>query len=150
MEALSPAETPEQLSADLSLQALSWPVTFYEEDGVRVFDTRPMIRSLTDDLNQHKDTHLLALRFMATLVCMAAEQCIALNPDRLPVVLSGGVFQNRFLLHGLTAELERLGYMVYTHHRISTNDEGICLGQLAIACTKRRIEHVSGNANENQ
>lgn len=139
VEALSPAETPEQLSADLSLQALSWPVTFYEEDGVRVFDTRPMIRSLTDDLNHHKDTHLLALRFMATLVCMAAEQCIALNPDRLPVVLSGGVFQNRFLLHGITSLLEENGFTVYTHHQVSANDEGIALGQLAIAGCGRKL-----------
>ena len=139
VEALAPAETPEQLSADLSLQALSWPVTFYEEDGVRVFDTRPMIRSLTDDLNHHKDTHLLALRFMATLVCMAAEQCIALNPDRLPVVLSGGVFQNRFLLHGITSLLEENGFTVYTHHQVSANDEGIEVGQLAIAGHRRTM-----------
>ena len=95
--------------------------------------------SLTHDLNHHKDTHLLALRFMATLVCMAAEQCIALNPDRLPVVLSGGVFQNRFLLHGITSLLEENGFTVYTHHQVSANDEGIALGQLAIAGHRRTM-----------
>lgn len=139
VEALSPAETPEQLSSELSLRTLSWPVTFYEEGSVRVFDTRPMIRSLIDDLNQHKDKHLLALRFMATLVCMAADQCTALNPDRLPVVLSGGVFQNRFLLHGITSLLEENGFTVYTHHQVSANDEGIALGQLAIAGHRRNM-----------
>ena len=139
VEALSPVETPEQLSADLSLQTLSWPVTFYEEDGVRIFDTRPMIRSLTDALKRHEDKHRLALRFMATLICMAAEQCIALNPDRLPVVLSGGVFQNRFLLHGITSLLEENGFTVYTHHQVSANDEGIAFGQLAIACCRRKL-----------
>ncbi len=139
VEALSPAETPEQLSADLSLQTLSWPVTFYEQDGIRVFDTRPMIRSLADDLKQHGDKHFLALRFMATLVCMAADQCIARNPDRLPVVLSGGVFQNRFLLHGITSLLEENGFKVYTHHQVPANDEGIAFGQLAIACHERNM-----------
>ncbi len=137
VESLSPAETPEQLSAGSSLRTLSLPVTFYGQDGMRIFDTRPMIRSLTDDLKQHKDKHLLALRFMATLVCMAADQCAALNPDRLPVVLSGGVFQNRFLLHGITSMLEENGFTVYTHHRVSANDEGIALGQLAIAGFRR-------------
>ena len=147
VEALSPTETPELLSSKprsrkllsvkFALQTLAFPVTFYEKNGSRIFDTRPMIRALTSDLHQHKDRHLLALRFMATLICMAADQCTALNTDRLPVVLSGGVFQNRFLLHGVTALLKENGFTVYTHHRVSTNDEGICLGQLAIACTKR-------------
>ena len=137
VEALSPAETPEQASA--SLQDLAWPVTFYEEDGVRLFDPRPMIRSIAgdpDSPNKKEHNGILALRFMATLVCMAADQCRALNPGRLPVVLSGGVFQNRFLLHGVTSLLEKDGFTVYTHHRVSANDEGLSLGQLAIACRK--------------
>ena len=136
VEALSPAETPEQLSA--GLRTLAYPVTFYEKDGIRIFDTRPMIRSLIDELDQHRDKRLLALRFMSTLVCMAADQCMTLNPDRLPVVLSGGVFQNRFLLHGVASLLEEKGFTVYTHHRVSPNDEGIALGQLAIAGCRRK------------
>ena len=124
VEALSPAETPEQLPSELSLRTLAWPVTFYEQDGIRVFDTRPMIRSLIDALKRHEDKHRLALRFMATLICMAAEQCIALNPDRLPVVLSGGVFQNRFLLHGITSLLEENGlYGVYSSSGIRKRRE---------------------------
>lgn len=138
VEALSPVETPEQLSAELSLQELAWPITFYEQNGIRIFDTRPMIRSLIDDLDQHKDRHFLALRFMSTLVCMAADQCMALNPEKLPVVLSGGVFQNRFLLHGVSSLLSENGFTVYTHHRVSANDEGIALGQLAIASCRQK------------
>lgn len=136
VEALSPIETPEQLSA--GLRTLTYPVTFYEKDGIRIFDTRPMIRSLIDELDQHRDKRLLALRFMSTLVCMAVDQCMTLNPDRLPVVLSGGVFQNRFLLHGVASLLEEKGFAVYTHHRVSANDEGIALGQLAIAGCRRK------------
>ena len=78
---------------------------------------------LLNDIRDRITPGATAIRFMNTLIRMAADQCQTLNPGRLPVILSGGVFQNRFLLHGLTAELERLGYMVYTHHRISTNDE---------------------------
>ena len=87
---------------------------------------------------------------MATLACMALNQCKVLNTDRLPVVLSGGVFQNRFLLHSVTGLLEENGFNVYTHQRVSANDEGISLGQLAIARKKRSMNHVSCNAHENQ
>lgn len=143
VESLSPEETP-------GPDGTFYETHFYEQNDLRIFDTRPMIRGLLNDIRDGITPGATAIRFMNTLIRMAADQCLTLNPGRLPVILSGGVFQNRFLLHGLTAELERLGYMVYTHHRISTNDEGICLGQLAIACTKRRMKHVSGNANENQ
>ena len=143
VEAPSPEETP-------GPDGTFYETHFYEQNDLRIFDTRPMIRCLLNDIRDGIMPGATAMRFMNTLIRMAADQCRTLNPGRLPVVLSGGVFQNRFLLHGLTAELERLGYKVYTHHKISTNDEGICLGQLAIACTKRRMEHVSGNANENQ
>ena len=143
VESLSPEETP-------GPDGTFYETHFYEQNDLRIFDTRPMIRGLLNDIRDRITPGATAIRFMNTLIRMAADQCQTLNPGRLPVILSGGVFQNRFLLHGLTAELERLGYMVYTHHRISTNDEGICLGQLAIACTKRRIKHVSGNTNENQ
>lgn len=159
VEALSPAETPEQLAGAMSqktgtdtaglLRELSYPVEFYEEKGMRIFDTRPMIRALLEDLDSSKDRNTSALRFMTALVCMAADQCRALNPEKLPVVLSGGVFQNWFLLHGITSLLEEDGFTVYTHHRVSTNDEGVCLGQLAIACKKRSMNHVFGNAYEN-
>lgn len=160
VEAVSPVETPDLISSELynrilpgreqtshcqppaSLQELAWPVTFYEEDGLRIFDTRPVIRSIAEELSRPHEKErngILALRFMATLICMAADQCRSLNPGRLPVVLSGGVFQNRFLLHGVTTLLENDGFTVYTHHQVSANDEGISLGQLAIAGCRRKL-----------
>lgn len=148
VESLSPVETPDQ--AEQSLQELSWPVTVYEQNSLRIFDTRPVISCIIRELSRQTDRGVIALRFMATLACMALEQCTALNPDHLPVVLSGGVFQNRFLLHSVTSLLEENGFTVYTHHQVSANDEGICLGQLAIARKKRSMNHVSCNAYENQ
>ena len=49
------------------------------------------------------------------------------------MVVAGGVFLNLYLLRGVTRLLEEEGYTVYSHHRVSTCDEGIALGQLAIA-----------------
>ena len=50
--------------------------------------------------------------------------------------MSGGVFQNRFLLSGVTRLLEENGFSVYTHRQAAANDEGLSLGQLAIAQKK--------------
>ncbi|HQA59851.1 MAG: carbamoyltransferase HypF [Tepidanaerobacteraceae bacterium] len=51
------------------------------------------------------------------------------------VVLSGGCFQNRYLLEGLNRELQGEGFAVYIPSKIPVNDGGISLGQAAIAST---------------
>ena len=152
VEALSPYETPEESGRDAVsfLKEQSYPLSFYEQDSLRIFDTRPLISCIAEDIRCGTDRGQIALRFMSSLACMALEQCMVLNHRRLPVVLSGGVFQNRFLLHSVVSLLEDAGFTVYTHHRVSANDEGICLGQLAVARKKRSLNHVSGNTYENK
>lgn len=122
LEALAEGAAP----ADLYTPA------FYEDAGVRFFDTRPLIRALCTGKAAGTDPAALAAGFQQALCAMALDQCRALNPDNLPVVLSGGVFLNRALLDGVTARLEGAGYRVYTHKRVSPSDEGLALGQLAI------------------
>ena len=173
LESLSPVETPDEM--DCPLTDCIYPLHFYEEGTsdnniLRIFDPRPAVSGILQDLecpadsrqakhpNQTSETgRNIALRFMCTLCQMALDQCISLNPEKLPVILSGGVFQNRFLLSGITALLQENGFTVYTHRQVSANDEGLCLGQLAIARKQRDIakrerrnKYVSCYANENQ
>jgi hydrogenase maturation protein HypF len=49
------------------------------------------------------------------------------------VVLSGGVFQNMFLLESVCRKLDSENFDVLTHNRVPTNDGGISFGQAAIA-----------------
>lgn len=137
LEALPPYETP---NFHDPAQKIIYPTIYYHQNGIRFFDTRPMIVHIWKDFQNKTDASVIALRFMSTLCYMALTQCMILNPNRLPVVLSGGVFQNRFLLSGITDLLTENGFSVYTHRQVSANDEGLCLGQLAIAQKKRRSD----------
>ena len=96
-----------------------------------VFDWRPMIRQIAA-LGEAPGT--VAAKFMNTLVSMAAAQCRAAAEQTglRRVVLSGGVFQNMYLMERLPRALRAAGLEVYTHSRVSPNDEGIALGQLMI------------------
>jgi len=49
------------------------------------------------------------------------------------IVLSGGVFQNAFLLGNSYHELCKDGFDVYIHNNIPCNDAGISIGQLVIS-----------------
>ena len=99
------------------------------------FDWRPMIRAMAADREKGLEVGRIAARFMNTLLSVAVAQCTAAREKSKinDVVLSGGSFQNMYIMKRLPARLEELGFQVWHHHRVSANDEGISLGQLMIA-----------------
>lgn len=129
-----------------------YPIAFYEENGLQVFDWRPMIAAILAELSEagracasgtqdaagtgHQAR--IAARFMNTLVEMAAQQCeaAAKKTGIRDVVLSGGSFQNLYILERLVPRLQAAGLSPHTHHRIATNDEGIATGQAVIAAAR--------------
>ena len=116
-----------------------------------VFDWREMIRSIVRERDQGVDTGVIAARFMNTLVEMAAKMAVAARKDTglNRLCLSGGSFQNMYIMHRLPARLRAEGFKVYHHSRVSTNDEGIALGQLMIANAKwKGKENVSSSTPE--
>ena len=117
-----------------------YPVEFYEQDGVRCLDTRPLVRAIAADCAAGVSRAAIARGFLDALVAAARSQCRALNAQCLPVVLSGGVFLDRYLLEAVTAALTADGFTVYTHRRVSPSDEGLPLGQLAIAAAAEERE----------
>ena len=111
----------------------SYPLAF-AGDPLR-FDWRPMIRAIVAERDAGVATGHIAARFHNTLLEMAAVMCrrAAEASGLRDVVLSGGSFQNRYLMERLPARLAREGLTVYRHIRVSCNDEGLSLGQLMIA-----------------
>lgn len=115
-------------------------VAFYDDSGVMRFDWRPMIIQMLEEKNAGKSVSELSAKFMNTLAVMAAKQCrAAAEATGLKrVVLSGGSFQNMYIMERLPILLERSGLEVFCHSRVSCNDEGISLGQLMICAWQYR------------
>lgn len=112
-----------------------YPVSFYEEDGRHIADYRDMIRAICQEKRQGVPVEIQAAKFMNSMVCMAVELCKLIREQSglEQVVLSGGTFQNLYMLKRLSEQLKQEGFAVYRHRRVSTNDEGISFGQTAIA-----------------
>jgi len=109
------------------------------------WDPRPMWAALLQDLQQGRTASHMAGRLHSWLVSSAVHAClrlgngaVAASPDSssLPVVLSGGVFQNQWLLTRLTRALEQAGFRVYFPSRVPPNDGGLALGQVAVAAAR--------------
>ena len=115
-----------------------FPVCFVpdeKENSLLRFDWRPMVRALVSERQNGTAIPILAAKFMNTLIEMAAEQAhFAAEATGLNrVVLSGGSFQNQYVMHHLPERLRAMGFEVFHHRRVSCNDEGLSLGQLMIA-----------------
>ena len=93
-------------------------------------DWRPLVRQLLADCAADVPPGTIAMRFHRGLARGIVEVCRR-RPD-LPVVLSGGVFQNR-LLTELVREMIPDRQLLGLPGLVPPNDGGLAAGQLAIA-----------------
>jgi len=94
-----------------------------------------IIKGVVNDLIKKEKKSKISARFHNTMAQIINEVCSKLRKeyDLNSVCLSGGVFQNMFLLNRTYAVLSRNKFRVYTHHLVPPNDGGISLGQAVIA-----------------
>ena len=114
------------------------PYAFAVDDSepTRRIDLRPAVRAAANDVASSRDIGTIAARFHETLVASTVEIIRALG-RALPVVLTGGCFQNVRLAESLARALAR-ERKVYLHGQVPPGDGGIALGQLAIADAQTR------------
>jgi hydrogenase maturation protein HypF len=96
---------------------------------------RPAIEQLIADVLAGVPVPKISARFHNGVAEMVKTTCLRLSDqyDISEVALSGGVWQNMFLLQKTLALLEKEGFTVYTHSQVPANDGGLALGQAAIA-----------------
>jgi hydrogenase maturation protein HypF len=127
-----------EAQAAIELEALADP----QETGIYPWeinqeniDPTPLIQMLVADLRAGLAIESLAARFhnsVAEMVRIACKQ-IASRTGASKVILSGGVWQNRFLLKQTLQRLENENFKIYLHRQTPTNDGGIAVGQAVIA-----------------
>ena len=118
-----------------------------------VYDLRPMVRAIVDDLRRGAPSSIVAARThrtFAQVVACAARRGRA-RRGVTSVALSGGCFQNKILTESIKHLLEADGFEVLVHRRVPPNDGGVALGQAAVAARRwherqNGSTHVSGHS----
>jgi len=107
--------------------------------GPLVLDPDPAVRTIASGLEAGRPPEEAAAAFHAGLCVALGELAGRLAGERglREVVLSGGCFQNRLLLAGLGAELERRGLGWHANREVPANDAGVALGQAFLAANRK-------------
>jgi len=100
-----------------------------------IIDMRPAIERLVEEVRMKLPVSSMAAKFHNTLAAVIVEVCRRLREtDSLNrICLSGGTFQNEYLLQRVIAALQARGFEVYLNSQVPTNDGGIALGQAVVA-----------------
>jgi hydrogenase maturation protein HypF len=100
-----------------------------------IIDLRATIVSIVSAIVAGRPVAEIAARFHNTLGAAIVEGCVRIRKsDGLRrVCLSGGTFQNLYLLRRTVIELRRRDFEVFLHSTVPANDGGISLGQAVIA-----------------
>jgi hydrogenase maturation protein HypF len=100
------------------------------------------IKAILEDLPGSK-TSVISAKFHNTVAQVILEVSMQIRKETSlnKVILSGGVFQNKYLMEKSLYLLRQNKFKVFTNHLVPANDGGISLGQLVIA-SKIRSECV--------
>jgi hydrogenase maturation protein HypF len=125
--AADPAE-PGRYDYEIDRSAAPWQV-----------DLRAAVRTAVFERLGGEPVPRIAARIHNTLAAVSVDlvRAAARGAGRLPVVLSGGCFQNARLAETIVRGLEP-AFTVHLHHRVPPGDGGIALGQAVVAAAQAR------------
>lgn len=100
-----------------------------------ILDPSPILNGVYNDFSNNVIPSTIAAKFHNSLIIALTEVCreISSHTGIRKVCLSGGVFQNAYLLQGLVKHLTKARLNVFWQQKIPANDGGISLGQVMIA-----------------
>lgn len=135
------AEAPMRLEAIASENinnSYSYTVTGQE------IDFTPMIKEIIRDIEKGTDNGIVSAKFHNTIinVIFAVAKEIGKRSGLKKVVLSGGSFQNKYILENIEKRFEGSGMKLFIPAKVPVNDGGIALGQLVIAAKRRELKCV--------
>ena len=101
------------------------------DDSYGPLESAKIIKGIVRDIEKKAAASIISAKFHNSIAetILAAAKISKMKR----VILSGGVFQNRYLKDRVVKLLSKNDFEVYEHSNVETNDSGIPLGQIAIA-----------------
>jgi hydrogenase maturation protein HypF len=112
----------------------------YDFEINKTISFKNLFKELVMDIKEGISKSIISAKFHNTIIYVIFETVTKMRKETgiEKVALSGGTFQNKYILERIKPLLLNEKFKVYTQTGIPCNDGGVALGQLAIAA-KRRI-----------
>jgi hydrogenase maturation protein HypF len=106
--------------------------------GCAEIDSGPVIAAIVDDLARRRAPAAIAASFHRGVASLVVDLAAELSKARgcMDVVLSGGVFQNRFLCESIMDHARGTQLRFRQHRLVPPNDGGIAYGQLVVGAAR--------------
>ncbi len=113
----------------------AYPFSLFREGNTWQIGVRPVFEAIVDDLRKHTPVETISLQFHNGLADILSRLAGYLRDEYSlrRICLSGGTFQNGFLLTSLVQKLEANGFEVFAHTQVPAGDGGLSLGQALVA-----------------
>jgi len=107
----------------------------FKENGEFIIDSNKIFKDIINDLKKGIKKEIIAAKFHNTIADFTVNLCskIRKNTGINKIALSGGVFQNCYLVEKVIYLLEENNFQVYIQRKVPPNDGGISLGQAVVA-----------------
>jgi len=103
------------------------------ENGMLILGVRPLFEELVRDVLLGVSREEISYRFHQTIAQAIVDITLQLGVSSGPLVLSGGVFQNKLLTEAVLENCQAQGIKVLRSRSLPPGDGGLAFGQLLIA-----------------
>lgn len=125
--------------------------TIFEEDDSFVLGYQSILKGVLEDLKNRQPISVISTKFHNT-ISKATVACACRIREKYNlnhVFLSGGVFENSYLLKKIVCGLKESDFHVYFNKKVPLNDGGLSFGQASVAASiLKEGAYVPGNSYE--
>jgi len=109
-----------------------YPVNWETEEGCLILKVRPLYQGIIRDILDSKETAFIAYQFHHSLAHAIVLTALKLQVGQGPLVLTGGVFQNKLLTEMVLELCKAQGIQVLRSRELPPGDGGLAFGQVLI------------------
>jgi len=120
------------MELEFSIQGYRTDEVYPSRIRIPEWDWEPMIRGILNDREEGIPAGQISAKFHNTLAEAVVGVARLGQEGTKKVVLTGGCFQNQYLIERTIRRLREEGFSPYWHQRVPSNDGGIALGQMAV------------------
>ncbi|GAB6183544.1 carbamoyltransferase HypF [Thermodesulfovibrio hydrogeniphilus] len=119
----------------------SYNMVIKQDDNELLIDYRPLVREIVEDYLSEKSISEIAWKFHNSIVkiIFCTMKAIQEKYGVKEVGLSGGVFQNTYILRETTKILKKEGFIPLIHQNSPCNDACISLGQAYLVGKRMKV-----------